>query len=71
MAEKTFKAEHVRVLREALARIANGVGAPQKTAHAALSSYAGLVKDYCEHPDSANVRGVNVCLSCGRIVNEA
>lgn len=69
--EKVFKASHVRVLREALARIANGSGSPQKTAMAALGSYAELIKDDCEHPDDALVRGAKVCLSCGKVVGVA
>lgn len=68
-AEKTFKAAHVRVLREALARIGNGSsGNPQKTAMQALTTYTDLIIGYCPHPDSANVKGTQVCLSCGKIV---
>lgn len=68
--EKVFKAEHVRVLREALARIGNGSGSPQKTALAALSQYSILIRESCMHPDDALVRGAKVCLSCGQIVGE-
>lgn len=64
--QHVVKQNDVRLLREALAYCANHAHPTLKpVALNALARYAEAVSEYCEHPESVAVLGVQKCLDCG------
>jgi hypothetical protein len=64
--EATVKQKDARILREAVAHIANhGPNAFKMRALVALKQYALAVKPYCTHSETAKVDNMNVCIDCG------
>lgn len=70
---KTFEDEHVRILRECAAYVANNANQPTQRglklrALEALRQFAVGVAPYCTHPDKVNSSGAKQCLSCGKVI---
>jgi len=61
------KHEDARILREALAHVAN-YGSMQIKLRAlnTLREYGRRVEPYCDHPEVVTLDGVAACLDCGR-----
>jgi len=67
MPKLEYEYEHVRILREALARCANH--APKgvaKGAFEALRKFANGVGPYCTHPERVRVGDHMICVDCGQ-----
>ncbi len=59
--------KHVRILREALAGLANKTRGPVRDhCCTALLAYAQAIKDTCEHPDKAKLYNCFACIDCGQ-----
>lgn len=58
--------KHVRILREALAGLANRTQGPiREHCIKALTDYAKAIAPKCEHPEQVKLYNYKACVDCG------